>query len=285
MSRKPDAWMPLFIADYLADTTHLSTEQHGAYMLLLMTAWKRGGSLPDDDGQLASIARLDMPRWRKHSATLRAFFGRQGGDLVQGRLAEEYANAVKANDAQKTNGAKGGRPKGKTQTKPMGFDSLNPRVNPWPNPNHNPNETPSPIPKAIAKAESKTLERQAARFDDFWAVYPNKKGKAEAAATWKRRKLDAIADRIVADVRARLAGDKDWLKDGGRFIPHGSTYVNGSGWEDAIHAPLAPQVEPSRQGQAMRQVMQQFQGHDDDSSGLVLEGNFDRLDERLLAGS
>ena len=86
----------------------------------------------------------------------------------------------------------------------------------------------------IPDSLQKPLERQAARFLDFWAVYPNKKGKADAEKAWTRKKLDALADTIIADVKARAAQDRQWL-DG--YIPHGSTYVNAEGWQDAIEKP------------------------------------------------
>ena len=50
-------YIPLFVADYLADTSHLSTLEHGAYLLLIMNYWQRGESLPCGDMQLARIAR------------------------------------------------------------------------------------------------------------------------------------------------------------------------------------------------------------------------------------
>lgn len=79
-----------------------------------------------------------------------------------------------------------------------------------------------------------SLVQQAARFNEFWSIYPLKKGKPAALAKWKSRSLDVIADQIIADVKARIAGDRQWLEG---FIPHGSTYVSKSGWEDAIEPP------------------------------------------------
>lgn len=66
-------WMPLYVADYRQDTAHLSAAQHGAYLLLIMHYWATG-SLPDDDGQLARIACLSVPEWKRNRAAIAAFF-------------------------------------------------------------------------------------------------------------------------------------------------------------------------------------------------------------------
>lgn len=65
--------MPLYVAEYLADTGHLTTVQHGAYLLLLMHYWRKR-ELPDDDKQLAAIAKLSFRNWLDAKETLQAFF-------------------------------------------------------------------------------------------------------------------------------------------------------------------------------------------------------------------
>lgn len=87
-----DAWMPLYIADYLADTSRLTTEQHGAYLLMLMDYW-RSGPLPDDDEALAAITKLALPQWRKARATLCRYFSVTDGLWRHKRVEEEKARA------------------------------------------------------------------------------------------------------------------------------------------------------------------------------------------------
>lgn len=129
MTRQPkkiDVWMPLYIADYLGDTTHLTTEQHGAYFLLLMACWKQGGVLADNDAALAATARLGLAQWRKHRPVIQAFFTAQVGQWSHKRISEELAKAEKLSLARSQTGSRGGRPRKQTESyeKPIGFHSL-----------------------------------------------------------------------------------------------------------------------------------------------------------------
>ena len=61
--------MPLYVADYLADTGHLSAAEHGAYLLLIMHYWQNGG-LPNEDRRLARICRMSADEWADARETL-----------------------------------------------------------------------------------------------------------------------------------------------------------------------------------------------------------------------
>lgn len=85
-------WMQFWVADYLADTTHLTAQQQGAYFLLILRYWATG-SIPHDDAQLAQITRLELPVWLREKPTVLAFFR---PDLTHKRIEEELtkANAI-----------------------------------------------------------------------------------------------------------------------------------------------------------------------------------------------
>jgi len=82
-------YMQFYIADYLADTTHLSTEEHGAYLLLLFNYWQAGKALPDNNERLARIVRLSNERWISVRDTLAEFFQVVDGEWRHSRIDDD----------------------------------------------------------------------------------------------------------------------------------------------------------------------------------------------------
>jgi uncharacterized protein YdaU (DUF1376 family) len=111
VTKKADTWMPWYVADYLADTTHLSTERHGAYCLMLMAAWKRGGTLPKDDQQLAEVTKLGMAKWRASKDVLLELFKDTGTHYAHKRVTEEWHKAQAISEKKAVAGSKGGTKK------------------------------------------------------------------------------------------------------------------------------------------------------------------------------
>ncbi len=82
---------------------HLSTEQHGGYLLLLFHLWRRG-ILPDDDVVLAQITGLGISAWSTARQVLGEFFEIRDGLWHHGRVerkrnrnaAKQQSNSNKA---------------------------------------------------------------------------------------------------------------------------------------------------------------------------------------------
>ena len=69
-------------------------------------------------------------------------------------------------------------------------------------------------------------------FATFWKQYPKRVAKSQALKAWKKIKPTG---QVLADLMAGLEKQKasgDWEKDGGQFIPHPATWLNGRRWED-----------------------------------------------------
>ena len=99
--------MQLYVSDFVGDTLHLSTEQIGAYMLLLMAMWNAGGKLPADDQKLARVVRLSVKKWRSIRADLMSFFDGDDDHIWHHRLTKELQKSESKSQSRAAAGAKG----------------------------------------------------------------------------------------------------------------------------------------------------------------------------------
>ncbi len=97
--------MPLYIGDYLRDTRHLTTIQHGAYLLLLMEYWTKG-KLPSMDAERRRITTMDSRTWRRNRQAIASLFT---PDWRQERMERELKKAHEISIKRAVFGSKGGR--------------------------------------------------------------------------------------------------------------------------------------------------------------------------------
>ena len=223
-------YMQLYVADYLGDTRHLTTEQHGAYLLLLMTMWRSDGVLSDDPAKLARIAGLTVARWNKISDDVLAFFTPCDGGFTQGRLVAELTIADEKSEKRSLAGKAGARAKALKSNKVAVANAA-----------RMPKHLPEPEPEREANASLTTLAKPtqteiARAFLAFWSAYPRKKSK-EAAAKAFAAAMKRIPDAdplavILAGLQRAMPG---W--DEPTFIPYPASWLNAGGWDDEAPTP------------------------------------------------
>ena len=104
MKRFP--YFPLYPSDFASDgrVESMTTEEVGAYWLLLMKAWGENpvGTVPDDDRVLARWARLPPSRWKKaKSAVMGPWLLHSDGRWHQKRMEKEHVKLVEGSERQK----------------------------------------------------------------------------------------------------------------------------------------------------------------------------------------
>jgi hypothetical protein len=98
---------------------------------------------------------------------------------------------------------------------------------------------PFPASKAVPSCDGEKVG-----FDLFWSTFPRKIGKGAAELAWKKLKPDAtLQARIVQAVKAQCKSEQ-WRRDGGQFIPHPATWLNGKRWEDEVEVKIAQDKPP-----------------------------------------
>jgi uncharacterized protein YdaU (DUF1376 family) len=84
--------MPVFTDALIAATTHLSAEEYGAYVRILIATWEKGCRwFPDIDRVMARVTGVPARRWRLVvRPVLVDFFDLSGGFFVQKRVKTEW---------------------------------------------------------------------------------------------------------------------------------------------------------------------------------------------------
>lgn len=243
MSAPP--FMPFFVGDYLADTTHLTVTEHGAYLLLLMSMWRNGGTLPADDRSLARHARCTRGQWDRMRPVLAPFFDWTDTTITQGRLAAELTKHSEAVRQQRQRSSNGGKAKAlKTRNADLPTASVR-QCQPEPEPERRDLEANA----SMSPAKPTTYPEP---FEAAWKAYPHVRGrssKPKALGHWRR--LSPAIRQALPSAVARYARDgREPKAECG--APAMDRWLAGARFEDWMPSaekpaqPVAPQVLAGR---------------------------------------
>jgi len=232
MSEAPS--MPMYWDAYLADTTHLTTEEHGAYMLLLAAMWRRNGTVPDDDKDNARILGLSVAKWKRVKTRLAAhpvslIF--DGDTISQKKLKKTWEKTQEKIQVNRENGALGGRPK---SSKNNNLAKANGSVSP------NPIKTiPEPEPEPYKeKRDTKVSPKKGSRLSDDWFL-PTEWGEWAISEGWPDTVIRSEADKFKDFWISKTGRDaskldwqatwRNWMRNSKqRKIGNGNGHYNGS---------------------------------------------------------
>lgn len=107
-----------------------------------------------------------------------------------------------------------------------------------------------PDSKPLAQ-RAERLEAEGTRFEKFWEAYPRRVGKQAAQKAFaKVGPDDELLVLMLAAVKRQTESDQ-WQRDGGQFVPHPATWLNGRRWEDEIQSSPQRQQQDTNAADAM----------------------------------
>lgn len=186
--------LPFWTDAYIGDTAHLTNEEHGVYLRLLMFAWRSPGCcLPDDDKRLAIMVGMTDKKWRAVRPVIAAFWIIENGVWTQKRLTKER-DFVRGKSEKNRDAAKA-----RWDAKPL---ENNEHGNANAMPTHMPNgcqtdaPTPTPTPieedmgKPISPAAKKAPPEPKARLPANWTL---------SDEGWAYARSQQIPDGVIED--------------------------------------------------------------------------------------
>jgi uncharacterized protein YdaU (DUF1376 family) len=245
-------YMPFYVADYLADAGHLTTIQHGAYVLMLMNYWQRGKALPSSDAALMSITRLSKSDWSQNRETLMEFFTEVSGTLVNKRTEKELAKfRDKSSQSKSAANARWGNMQNDCDrnAEPM-RTHMPPQCHTDTNTDTDKSKDKNTAKPTAAKSAAVSVSDQVEVWfsQEFWPVYPRRE--AKVAALRSARAVLRTPELRAAALRALTLQLPDLTSRPPDKRPHPATWINGRRWEDEAALPFISMPQSNNNGGA-----------------------------------
>lgn len=257
MPGKPP-YFPFYVNDFAADDVveAMTTEQVGAYALLLCKAWMQtpAGTVPADDAILARWARVSARTWdRIKSGVLAAFALGQDGRYHQKRMEVEYAKLITTLEARSEGGRRSAEARrqqreaanlfaSSVEAEPsahlatelaaqLQLNGSTPPTRAFGSGSESGSDSDSP---AVPPRGGGAGGGGPPGFAEFWAAYPRRTAKVKAVRAWRAIKPDASLLAVILAALDRQKASDQWRRG---VVPHPATWLNQRRWDDELPGP------------------------------------------------
>lgn len=210
-------YIQLYIADYQADTAHLTLEQKGAYMELIMNYWQTEKPLNNLDDRLASVLKISKRRFQTMKKLLSEFFIIEGDIWTHQRIEYDLEKVLNKSRKASFAASEGARKRANDRLRTLSVRRAD----------------AGHIDKDIDKDKDRKhkekisvikddLAKENLEFEVFWKTYPRKVAKAPALKAYLKARQKYSFDEIQLGVVGylRVCGDDP------KFVAHPATWLN-----------------------------------------------------------
>lgn len=265
--------MSLNIREDFDEITEALTDEEKGRLLLAMVRYARNGTetqLPGTERILWPVFRADID----HDVAVYQTKVENGRRPKRCRSAGSEENRTEADESEpKRNEADGsGMKRTEAEKNPL-FEEKEAEKD-----REKEKRTKREIEKE--KGEEKERENAPARvdaqgpdgFDAFWNSYPRKEGKKAARKAWDKIRPDSVLQMQISNALRSQKECDQWTRDGGQFIPHPATWLNGERWKDETVLPA--RASPGRSAAVPAQMYGQrdYSGEQDEAMLRLISG-------------
>jgi len=216
-------WFPFFSSDFLGATIGLSHAERGCYALMLVMYYEMRAPYPADPTRTYRILGCESDEQKRVvDYVLSEFFVLRDDGWYQPKaekvIADIDARTQQAHDRGKLS----------AQARMAKYGSAQPKAF------RKPFESVSKASRKAPELTTTTTTKYLNTFGQFWDAFPRKVAKSAALRAWGRLNPDDALRQTILGALKKAKASPDWCKDGGHFIPHPATWINGRRWEDNL---------------------------------------------------